>query len=311
MAVKKKGLGKGLDAMIPKKPSGAGEVKSKGKSDTGAKESQAPQDVYDGAINVPLEKVEPNRSQPRKNFDEDAIAELSDSISQYGILQPLLVQQRDDYYEIIAGERRWRAARQAGLKEIPVIVRDYSEQEIVAISLIENIQRKDLNAIEEARAYKKLMEEHGLRQEDVAERVSKSRAAITNSMRLLKLDDRVQQMLIDGTVSMGHARALLALEDGDEQYAMACKVEEKGLSVRDVEKLVKKAVKENTPEAKKEAQKKQELDFIYRDMEEKLKGILGTKVSIANGDGKGKIVIDYYSQAEFDRIVEVLTSNIR
>lgn len=308
MAVKKKGLGKGLDAMIPKKPAAASTAAQEKEASPAKETTPANDNAYEGAVIVPIEKVEPNRSQPRKAFDEETIAELADSIRQFGVLQPLLVQEKGDYYEIIAGERRWRAARQAGLGEIPVIIRDYSDQDIVAISLIENIQRKDLNAIEEALAYKRLMEEHGLRQEDVAQRVSKSRTAITNSLRLLKLDARVQQLLIDGTISMGHARALLALDNGDDQYALACRVEEKGLNVRDIEKLVKKQNEKNTSETGKEEKKKGDLDFIYRDMEEKLKGILGTKVSIANGDGKGKIVIDYYSQQEFDRIIEILGS---
>ena len=184
--------------------------------------------------------VEPNRDQPRKKFDEDAILELADSIKQFGVLQPLLVRKNKDYYEIIAGERRWRAAKQAGVKEVPVIVKEYTEQEIVEIGLIENIQRENLNPIEEAMAFKRLLEEFNLKQDEVAERVSKSRTAVTNSMRLLKLDERVQQMIIDDMISTGHARALLAIDDKDEQYNLANRIFDEKLSVRDTEKLVKR-----------------------------------------------------------------------
>ena len=224
-----RGLGKGLDVMIPNI---VGETKEKKqKADTKEKSAETI---------VAITKVEPNRKQPRKYFDEDALQELSDSIKQFGLLQPILVQDRKDYYEIIAGERRWRAARLAGLKEVPVIIKNYTDQEIVEIALIENIQREDLNPIEEAQAYKRLLEEFNLKQDEVAERVSKSRAAVTNSIRLLKLNDKVQQMVIDDMISTGHARALLAVEDEEEQYALAQKIFDEKLSVREIEKLVKK-----------------------------------------------------------------------
>ena len=247
--------------------------------------------------------MEPNRNQPRQKFDEEALQELAESIRQFGVLQPLIVQKRKDYYEIIAGERRWRAAKLAGLKEVPVVIRDMSEQEIMEISLIENIQRENLNPIEEAAAYKKLLEEFGLKQEEVAERVSKSRTAVTNSMRLLKLDERVQQMVIEGMLSTGHARALLAIEDGELQFQMATKIYNEKLSVRDVEKLVKNIGKEKP--AKKEENEQQKA--IFQDLEEKMKAALGTKVSInRKNDQKGKIEIEYYSMDELERLMEIL-----
>ena len=253
---------------------------------------------------VNINEVEPNREQPRKKFDEDALLELSESIKQYGVLQPLIVQKREDYYEIIAGERRWRAAKMAGLKEIPVIVKNFTEQEIVEISLIENIQREDLNPIEEAQAYKRLLTEFQLKQDEVAERVSKSRTAVTNSMRLLKLDTRVQQMLIDDMITTGHARALLAVEDGDLQWKLANQVFDEKLSVRDVEKLMKSLQKEKK---EKEEKKDNVYDYIYQDMEEKMKAILGTKVTVNHrSDNKGKIEIEYYSNDELERIYDML-----
>ena len=231
MAVKKKGLGKGLDSLIPEKsnkPLAKEPAEEKRESESGS-----------GIQMMKINMVEPNRDQPRKKFDEDAILELADSIKQFGVLQPLLVRKNKDYYEIIAGERRWRAAKQAGVKEVPVIVKEYTEQEIVEIGLIENIQRENLNPIEEAMAFKRLLEEFNLKQDEVAERVSKSRTAVTNSMRLLKLDERVQQMIIDDMISTGHARALLAIDDKDEQYNLANRIFDEKLSVRDTEKLVK------------------------------------------------------------------------
>uniref|UniRef100_UPI004037C70E ParB/RepB/Spo0J family partition protein n=1 Tax=Roseburia hominis TaxID=301301 RepID=UPI004037C70E len=255
-------------------------------------------------IKVKITKVEPNKEQPRKSFDEDALIELSESIKQFGILQPLLVQDKKDYYEIIAGERRWRAAKMAGLKEVPVIIKDFTEQEVVEISLIENIQRENLNPIEEAIAYKRLLTEFNLKQDEVAERVSKSRTAVTNSMRLLKLDEKVQQMVIDDMISTGHARALLGIEDKEKQYQIAQEIFDKKLSVRETEKLVKKMQKE------KIAPEKEKLDektlVAYHDVEEKMKAIFGTKVSInAKDNKKGKIEIEYYSMDEFNRIFEM------
>lgn len=238
-----RGLGKGLDSLIP---NAVGEAKVKKETKEAVKEEKGGQEAM-----VKITMVEPNRKQPRKNFDEDALQELSDSIRQFGLIQPILVQDRKDHYEIIAGERRWRAAKMAGLKEVPVIIRNYTEREIMEISLIENIQREDLNPIEEAQAYKRLLEEFNLKQDEVAERVSKSRAAVTNSMRLLKLSDEVQQMLIDDMISTGHARALLAIENPEEQYAVAQRIFDEKLSVRDVEKLVKNIHKPAKPAKKR------------------------------------------------------------
>nr|WP_167957696.1 ParB/RepB/Spo0J family partition protein [Anaerosporobacter faecicola] len=252
---------------------------------------------------ININQIEPNKSQPRKNFNEDTIQELADSIKIYGVIQPLILQKRDKYFEIIAGERRWRAAKVAGLKEVPAIIKDYSSQEIVEIALIENIQREDLNPIEEAIAFQKLINEYKLKQDEVAERVSKSRTAIANSMRLLKLDDRVQQMLIDDMISSGHARALITLEDGDLQHQVALKIFDEKLSVRETEKLVKKLL-DPVKEDKKEKDNKYE--FIYKNIEEKIKEIIGSKVQVKQKtEDKGKIEIEYYSKEELERIVEL------
>lgn len=295
---KPRGLGKGLDLMIPNV---VGEEKEKKVQVT--KPEEVVKEKEQGETIVKITKVEPNREQPRKFFDEDALQELADSIKQFGLLQPILVQDRKDYYEIIAGERRWRAAKLAGLKEVPVIIRNYTEQEIVEIALIENIQREDLNPIEEAQAYKRLLTEFNLKQDEVAERVSKSRAAVTNSIRLLKLNDKVQQMVIDDMISTGHARALLAVEDGEEQYTLAQKIFDEKLSVRDIEKLVKNLHK--APKQKKLDDKA--MQAIYQDIEEKLKQSLGTKVSISSkGNGAGKIEIEFYSHDDLDRLLEML-----
>lgn len=295
MAVRKGGLGKGLDSMIPDKI---------GKS---AKDGGEQPDTM-----MDINRVEPNREQPRKNFDEDALLELSESIKQFGVIQPLIVQDRKNYYEIIAGERRWRAAKMAGLKEVPVIIKNYTDQEIMEISLIENIQREDLNPIEEALAYKRLLTEFNLKQDEVAERVSKSRTAVTNSMRLLKLNEKVQQMLIDDMLSTGHARALLAIEDDEEQYNLAQKIFDEKMSVRDVEKLVKKLQKEKTEKTEKPEnpeqtdQSAEQMQVIYHDLEERMKGIFGTKVSIMSKDmKKGTIEIEYYSPDQLDHIVDM------
>ena len=295
MAVNKRGLGKGLDTMIPP-------VKNEKKSEKGDP-AKGPETL------VNITKVEPNREQPRKNFDEDALLELSESIKQYGLLQPILVQDRKDYYEIIAGERRWRAAKMAQLREIPVIIKNLTDQEIVEISLIENIQREDLNPIEEAIAYKRLLNEFNLKQDEVAERVSKSRTAVTNSMRLLKLSDKVQQMVIDDMISTGHARALLGIDDWNKQYAVAQKIFDEKLSVRETEKLVKKMQNEKNTAPAKEVPVDPKLEVIYQDLEKKMKTILGTKVVINKKNAnKGKIEIEYYSPEELDRIVELLQS---
>lgn len=254
---------------------------------------------------VNINDVEPNRDQPRKDFDEDALIELSESVRQFGVLQPLLVQKRENYYEIIAGERRWRAARMAGLKEIPVIIKDFSSQEILEISLIENIQRENLNPIEEAIAFKRLLDEFHLKQDEVAERVSKSRTAVTNSMRLLRLDEKVQKMIIDDMITTGHARALLAVEDKKLQQTLALRIFDEKLSVRDIEKIVKDLKKEKKQPAKKEIKNQ----FIYTDIEEKLKSVIGTKVTVnCRSDQKGRIEIEYYSQEELTRIYDMLLS---
>ena len=299
MAVKSKGLGRGLDTLIPEKKS----TKSSQKSETSkSAEKQEPQN---GELMMKINMVEPNRDQPRKNFEEDALLELADSIKQMGVLQPLLVRKRNDYYEIIAGERRWRAAKIAGLKEVPVIIKDYTEQEIVEIGLIENIQRENLNPIEEAMAYKKLLEEFHLKQDEVAERVSKSRTAVTNSMRLLKLNEKVQQMIIDDMITTGHARALLAIDDQEQQYILANKIFDEKLSVRETEKLIKDIKNPKKPKIKKPV----ENAFLYDDLANKMKEVMGTKVNISTkGNGKGKIEIEYYSDKELARMFDMIMS---
>ena len=290
MAAPKRGLGKGIDSLIPSK-----EVPVKNGDN---KEEKGPETM------VKITMVEPNREQPRKNFDEDALLELSESIKQFGLLQPILVQDRKTYYEIIAGERRWRASKLAGLKEVPVIIRNYTEQEIVEISLIENIQREDLNPIEEAQAYKRLLTEFNLKQDEIAERVSKSRTAVTNSMRLLKLCDEVQQMIINDMISTGHARAIISIENAEEQYALAQKIFDEKMSVRDVEKYIKNL---NKPVKEKKKINKS-LEVIYQEKEEVLKQALSTKVSVnGKGDGTGKIEIEFFSHDDFDRLMEILT----
>lgn len=295
-AAKKGGLGKGLDSLIANKVGTAGTAEA-------MRMSEPDKEV----TFVKITKVEPNREQPRKNFDEDSLLELSESLKQYGVLQPLLVQDKKDYFEIIAGERRWRAAKIAGLKEIPVIIKQLTEQEMVEISLIENIQRENLNPIEEAMAFKRLLNEFHLKQDEVAERVSKSRTAVTNSMRLLKLDERVQQMVIDDLLSTGHARALLAITDNEKQYSLAQQIFDEKLSVRETEKLIKK-LQNQKPELPKK-QEDDKMSIFYEDMEQKLKSIMGTKVAIhyKNKD-KGKIEIEYYSNDELERIIDLFQS---
>ena len=298
MPVKRKGLGKGLDSLIP-------ENKSAKVSSSESKKTEETAELKSGEQMMKINMVEPNRDQPRRNFEEDALLELADSIKQYGVLQPLIVRKRNDYYEIIAGERRWRAAKMAGVKEVPVIIKEYNEQEILEIALIENIQRENLNPIEEAMAFKKLLEEFDLKQDEVAERVSKSRTAVTNSMRLLKLDQRVQQMIIDDMISTGHARALLAIDDPEQQYMLANKIFDEKLSVRETEKLIKEI---KNPKKQKE-KKVIENAFIYEDIEDKMKQVLGTKVHVASkGKGKGKIEIEYYSDKELERMFDMIMS---
>ena len=295
----KRGLGKGLDSLITTNVMMESEVKHATVST-----ASSPEEEKDGTLMVKLSKVEPNREQPRKNFDEDSLQELAESLKQFGMLQPILVQNRGDYYEIIAGERRWRAAKIAGLKEVPVIVRELTDQEIVEISLIENIQREDLNPIEEAQAYKRLLTEFHLKQDEVAERVSKSRTAVTNSMRLLKLCDEVQKMVVDDMISTGHARALISIEDPEEQYLIAQKIFDEKLSVREVEKLVKDLYK--PPKPPKEENKT--LQAIYQEISERLKQSLSTKVSVsAKQNGAGKIEIEFYNHEDLERLLERIT----
>ena len=272
-----------------------------------SKENNIPENASGEPVMVPISIVEPNREQPRRNFDEDALQELAESIRQFGIIQPLIVQQKDGYYEIIAGERRWRAARIASLKEVPVIIREYTPKEVMEISLIENIQREDLNPIEEAGAYRRLMEEFSLKQDEVAERVSKSRAAIANSVRLLNLDQRVQDMIVAQMLSTGHARALLAITDPEQQYLTAQKVFDEKLTVRDVEKLVRKMNEVPAVSVKKPIS--DALQAIYANLAEQMKSALGTKVIIAPRSAqKGKIEIEYYSADELDRLCTLLNN---
>lgn len=293
-----RGLGRGLDALIPT----SNTVKPVDTQDSNIVKKQA-------NTLIKITKVEPSRGQPRQTFDEDALQELADSIKQFGLLQPILVQDKKDYYEIIAGERRWRAAKLAGLKEIPVIIKNYTSQEVLEISLIENIQREDLNPIEEALAYKRLLDEFGLKQDEVAERVSKSRTTITNSMRLLKLCEGVQQMIIDDMLSTGHARALIPIEDQELQLQLAQKIFDEKLSVREVEKLVKDLLKPEEPKPEKE-ELPSPLQYIYQDIENRLKEKMSRKVAISSKgkNGAGKIEIEFYSNDDLERLIESLST---
>ncbi len=289
----RKGLGKGIDAMI---------------SGDNTKTKQVVKEVVKEVDTIDINKIEPNNNQPRKNFNEDKIHELAESIKQHGLIEPLIVQKgKKGFYTIIAGERRWRAAREAGVKEIPVVVKDYSDQQVMEIALIENIQREDLNAIEEAEAYDRLIRDFNLKQDEVAERVSKSRVAITNSLRLLKLDERVREMIIEDKIKSGHARALLGVSDGDEQYKLAVMIFDNSMSVRETEKMVKKYLADKKKPVKEVREKDTQTELIYKDYEEKLKSVIGTKVNINNkGKGKGKIEIEYFSTDEFDRIMTMM-----
>lgn len=311
--VKKGGLGKGLDSLIPMPASKT--VKKETKTPTKQVKPKETVKIVEKVIEKVVEKptemklsidrVEPNREQPRKAFDEDALLELADSIKQFGIIQPILVQPKEDYYEIIAGERRWRASKIAGLKEVPVVIKEFTKEEAVEIALIENIQRENLNPIEEAVAYKRLLTEFELRQDEVAERVSKSRTAVTNAMRLLRLDERVQEMVIGEMLTTGHARALLPLEDNKVQYSTAMKVFDEKLSVRETEKLIKGMLR---PKTTRKRDTDIAMDAIYSGLTEKIKAVLGTKVEILRNGNKGKIQIEYYSQEELDRLVDLLES---
>ena len=306
----KKGLGKGLGAIfgedVVKENKEETEKKAKAKAEAKAAEEM---DEKGRILMLKLDLVQPNKEQPRKTFDEEKINELAESIKNYGVLQPLLVQKNDSFYEIIAGERRWRAAKAAGLKEVPAVLKEYSKQEAMEISLIENVQRADLNPIEEALGYKQLIDEFGLTQEEIAVRVAKSRTAITNTMRLLKLDEQIQNMLVQGVITSGHARALLPLEDTQMQLKAAKEILDKKLSVRETERLVKRLQKEASGEKKEEKKKDETLALIYQDLEDRMKSVMGTKVSIHNKDkNKGRIEIEYYSEAELERIVEMIES---
>ena len=288
MAIKK-GLGKGLDSMIPEKKTKAEMKEAQDKS----------------LAEIKISEIDPNMGQPRKKFDEDELLELAESIKIHGVIQPIILTKRGKRYEIIAGERRWRASRLAGLVKIPAIIREYTDKEIMEVSLIENIQRQDLNPIEEALAFKNLIDEYKMKQDDLAERVSKSRSAITNALRLLKLDDKVKAMLAEGLISTGHARALLAVEDKNKQRALATKIFDEKLSVRETEKLVKQILENKEPKKEEKSSEK----LIYKKLEDSLKSIIGSKVSIKGRDnGKGKIEIDYYSIEELDRITELLST---
>lgn len=303
----KKGLGKGLGAIF-----GEDVVKEK-REESAAKEKRASEKAEEKGLELmmKLSLIQPNQEQPRKEFDQESLKELADSIKRYGVLQPLLVQKVGNFYQIIAGERRWRAARMAGLTEVPVVIKEYSRQESMEISLIENVQRADLNPIEEAQAYQRLVKEFGLTQEEIAARVSKNRVTITNTMRLLRLDEQIQNMLVQEVITGGHARALLSLQQTELQLKAAKEILDRSLSVRETERLVKRILKEQEQGAEEKKEKKQDeaLTLIYQNLEERMKHVMGTKVSIHNKDkNKGRIEIEYYSEAELERIVELIES---
>ena len=303
----KRGLGKGLDALIPETEKSAKDNSSVNKTET---EKEVVKEVIKEIDTIDINKIEPNATQPRKFFDEDSLQEHAESIRQHGLIEPLIVQKsKEDFYSIIAGERRWRAARIAGLKDIPVIVKEYNSQQIIEIALIENLQREDLNPIEEAEAFNRLIEEYNLKQDEVAEKVSRSRVTITNSLRLLKLDERVRNMIIEDKIKSGHARALLAIEDVDEQYNAAVKIFDEKLSVRETERLVKLINSKETAPKKEEKIETQQEKLIFKQYEEKLKLVMGTKVNISHkNDGKGKIEIEYYSPEEFERLIDIMSN---
>ena len=311
---KRTGLGKGLGAIfgdeVMESAAEEQEIKNHQKqeaAEAAAKKDEVPDSETGKEMFLKLSSIEPNRDQPRNEFKEDSLLELAESMKEYGVLQPLLVQKKGDFYEIIAGERRWRAAKLADLKEVPVVIREYTKQQSMEIALIENVQREDLNPIEEAKAYQRLMQEFSLKQEEIAARVAKNRVTITNSMRLLKLDERVQDMLIQNQITGGHARALLSVEDPELQFQLAGKIVAESLSVREVEKLVKSLSKKKEPKEKKEEDVS--LSLIFRELEDRMKSAMGTKVSINRKDkNKGRVEIEYYSEAELERIVELIES---
>lgn len=309
---KRTGLGKGLGAIFGDEVMESAAEEQEAKHQAKSKSAQEPEKKEEEndigkELMVKVTAIEPNREQPRKDFNEEAMEGLAESMKVYGVLQPLLVQKKGDYYEIIAGERRWRAAKLAGLKEVPVVIREYTKQQTMEIALIENVQREDLNPIEEAKAYQRLIQEFELKQEEIAARVGKNRVTITNSMRLLKLDERVQDLLIQNQITGGHARALLSVEDGQLQYELAGKIIAENLSVRETEKLVKSLSKKKNPKEKKVED--ESLTLIFRDLEERMKSAMGTKVSINRKDkNKGRVEIEYYSESELERIVELIES---
>ena len=297
-ASKKRGLGKGLDVLF-----GEGSAE-KGRSAAGEKTVSAgkKEEGTGGEITVRTSLIVPRADQPRKTFDKESLGELAESVKKYGIIEPLIVKKKGASYELIAGERRWRAAQAAGLTEVPVIVRDIDKRTAAEIAIIENLQREDLNPVEEARAYEELMKTYGLSQEQVASVVSKSRTAVTNTLRLLKLDKRVIDLVTAGQLSAGHARALLSIEDGDVQAELADRIIAEGLSVRDVERAVRNLGRK--PREKKSEDR--DLSVFYKDYEENMGAIFGTKVRISHrNDKKGRVEIEYYSREDLDRIMEM------
>lgn len=303
MAPAKKGLGKGLEALFGEETT----TRAQGKYTAGPERKA----LATGEVKIKITSIVPNKDQPRKNFDKERLEELAASIKEQGVLTPLIVRKIGENYEIIAGERRWRAAQVAGLKEVPVVVREYDDRQTAEIALIENLQREDLNAIEEAQAYAMLMEDYHLTQDEVGKRVSKNRSTITNALRLLKLVPEVQQMVVDGMISGGHARTILALEDESKQAALAEEIVQNRLSVREVEKRVKTLNKKKNapPKTKAKPEEEKDLSIFYKEYESKMQDILGTKVHINRKDNsKGRIEIDYYSQAELERIMDLFKS---
>ena len=301
----KRGLGRGLSNLIPTDDT-TEDVSPKASKQTKTGAVTKTEGVKRVEQTLNINRIEPNKNQPRKEFNEDALQELADSIKQFGVIEPLVVVKRKGYYELIAGERRWRAARLAGLKEVPVVIKDYDDQQIVEIALIENIQREDLNPIEEAHAYERLIQEFNLTQDEVAERVSKSRTTVTNALRLLKLTEKVQQMLIDDMLSTGHVRALITITEPQLQYETAMYIFDKKLSVRETESYVKKLLNKK-PKEKASEKEDPELSFLYKAIENRLKESLGTKTTIkAKTKDSGKIEIEYYSQEDLERITQLL-----
>ena len=301
----KRGLGRGLSNLIPTDDT-IEDVSTKTSKQTKTSTTAKTEVIKKVEQTLNINRIEPNKNQPRKEFNEDALQELAESIKLFGVIEPLVVVKRKGYYELIAGDRRWRAARLAGLKEVPVVIKDYDDQQIVEIALIENIQREDLNPIEEAHAYERLIEEFHLTQDEVAERVSKSRTTVTNALRLLKLTDKVQQMLIDDMLSTGHVRALITITDPQLQYETAMYIFDKKLSVRETESYVKKLLNKK-PKEKSAEKEDPELSFLYKAIENRLKESLGTKTTIkAKTRESGKIEIEYYSQEDLERITQLL-----